>query len=1431
MRHLLFFLTTLLFSISLNAQNIFWIGNGNYETEYPLYTTYGTQKATTVIIKKEEIFASGGTAGYISEIRLFLSSPANTDITLSVEIGNTNASTAASAYFSEGIMSTAKTISTGTQGELSIPFNGNFYWSGSKNLLIRFCPQVATPGSASMVRATSVSGRASRPALNNCYSESTVLLNYRPNIGILMGNSSFTGFVYDSVTHAPIPGVKIFFPRTESLPGNPSVSEWTTPDGAFAFGNIPSGQNEVRIQKPGYEDLTISLNFSNGQPITHNFTMLESTPPCSFGYAALSPDQAEVRTRWRSPEKEVEFIYDDGTAESYITMEPGKRYAVFFDSLISNEKITPTKISMFSYDNYYPECYVDLIPIDKSTGLPATPFLQPELFIVGIEKWHSIMLTNSYNKFDSDYCVAMKAAANNTVKIGVDHSSSGRSYIYDDINGWQPYSGGNFLIRATCNTNDLHPLPGGSGPVGPVSFEYYRLKQGDEGFPALYTFLGESDTLVFTDTTWPQLTDGGYRWVNRVIYSMGRKSEIIFSPVVGKNWDDSVTFIINRGCNSDTSDFYILACNIDVVDSCYYGISSGNQVTFPKVWNGKYRLFAYSNNYGMIADTFSVYSDKIVNLFPQLLKPSPGELKIDTATTRLAWKIQPIYLDTILLVNFNTGSWPASCLGHGANWSIEQSGQDSLSARFSWTPQLTDYESRIKFLIENPDGSPNINKIRISYDIKLDNYATTNENTMAVEINGNYSSPLASYSNLNGSFGWRHESIITDYEYHTYDLSFVARGVNSYDINYWYIDNIFIDAFYVDMSPCFGGYNVSLDGNYILTTQDTSCILPSSLLAYGTEHTATVCAMYPGDSACASLTFTSGYLPPVDQAWATATEGTGYIGWIPPPLLSGSTLNKIGYEVVRNDSLISFTDPSAIGYTDEVIPDTALIYGVTVCYNTSPGGDTLRSDMVLCDTVQNSDALAIPFLEDWSSMSFEDNNWVFDPAQGNWSITPTYGKSGFCAAFNGTPVFNDYSYALVSPYFTASRFDCADILLSFDLKLLSNGSTENYLDIDINAGGQWIPLHQYQAQGSFEWTPVSTDITLWYNQPFRLRFRAWGNNSSLLGSWMIDNIRIDPVCKAASGLTLNQKTDGLTLNWYSPECLAGKSQPLFIHTWNGIPTETRVNEASIPLTSTVENKLSSLKLYNAGRGKSENYSLIVSSSEDIAIQDTINITAPISEGWIEINPSHGTEWLVNGKLALKAIPIGETTGLMTLSSDSNVIILAGISGQSMLPDNNSIWKSADDEIRSVIGYNVYRDGELITTSPVADTFYFDAPGFDQVHYYTVSAIHDGDCESDMSNEVLSDITIGYREQNADFYLNVSPNPANQYTEIKWQIAEEQDARLSLVSTLGNEVFFKELRQSSGVLKLNTSTISSGVYILRLKTNAGTTFIKKLTITR
>jgi len=1419
MKHLLFLLTYFLISLSLNAQSILWIGNGNYETEYPLYTTYGAQKATTVLIKKEELIAGGGTPGYVTEIRLFLSTPASTNITLSVEIGNTDATTAASADFSSESKTAVKTILMGSLGEITIPINGSFYWNGSKNLLVNFCPHVETDGATSMVKASLISGRTAKPVSNNCLPGGTALLNYRPNIGILLGHSSFSGIVYDSVTQEPIHGARIFFPGTVS---NPSVSEWTIPNGTFSFENIPAGQNVVRIQKPG-------LNFPNGQPLARNFAMLESLPPSQYGYAVLSPDQTEVIIKWKLPIKKIEYIHDDGTAESYITMEQGKRYAVFFDSLPSNEKLFPCDISIYNNDNSIMGCYVYQMPIDRSTGLPATPVDSMEIWTMSTEKWQLYNLFLPNKMFDGNFCIALGSPLINSTKIGVDQSSSGRSYIYDAVNGWQPYTGGNFLIRATCETNEINPIIGGKEAVGPVSYEFFRVKQGDEPQPALFTFLGESDSLVFADTNWPQLPDNGYRWANRVVYSMNRKSEFYFSPVVGKNWVDSVTFIFNRDCTGDTSRFDIVLINY-LYDSVYILSSTGNQLTFPAVWNGRYQLKVYSPNYGLIVDTITIYNDTIVSLFPQLLTPSPGELKIDTTTARLAWRIQPIYLDTLLQVNFNEGTWPASCVNHGANWGVEQSGQDSLSARFSWSPQLTNYESRIRFATGQVIN-PLSNKIRIRFDLKLDNYATTNENTMAVEINGYSSSPLCTYSNLNGSFDWRHESIIVDYGYQPEYLSFVARGVNSNDINYWYIDNILIDAFYVDPSPCFEGYNVSLDGNYILTTQDTTCLLPSSLLAYGTEHIATVCAMYPGDSACASLTFASGYLPPVDDAWATATEGTGYVGWVPPPLPSGTILNKLGYEVVRNDSLISFAEQSAIGYTDEGIPDTALIYGVTVCYNTFPGGDTLRSRMVLCDTVQNSDAMMIPFNEDWSAMSFEDNNWIFDPSQGNWSITPTSGKSGFCAAFNGTPVFSEYSYAMLSPYFSASLFDCADILLSFDLKLLCNGTSENHFDVDIFAGGQWIPLHQYQAQESFEWTPVSTDITLWNSEPFRLRFKAWGNNSSLLGSWMMDNIRIDPVCKAPIGLTLNQATEGITLNWEAPDCLTSKTVPLFIRPWNGIPTDVRVNEASLSFVSASGNGLASLKIYNAGRLKSENYSFIVSSSEGLNLMDTVNITAPVAEGWIEISPSRGLDWPVDGKLALRAIPAGETTGLLTLSSDSNAIILAGLSDVNTFPDAGLLWSSPDDDSRSVNGYQIYRDGVFLNSSPVADTFYIDIPGFDLIHYYTVSAIHGGNCESAMSNEVQSDITIGQQEEDGACLFTVGPNPANQYAEIAWHIAKEDKGRLSLITALGNEVFFTELGHSSGRLKLNTSTISSGVYLLRLKTSTGTTLIRKLTIAR
>ncbi|PKP18666.1 MAG: hypothetical protein CVU06_11980, partial [Bacteroidetes bacterium HGW-Bacteroidetes-22] len=223
--------------------------------------------------------------------------------------------------------------------------------------------------------------------------------------------------------------------------------------------------------------------------------------------------------------------------------------------------------------------------------------------------------------------------------------------------------------------------------------------------------------------------------------------------------------------------------------------------------------------------------------------------------------------------------------------------------------------------------------------------------------------------------------------------------------------------------------------------------------------------------------------------------------------------------------------------------------------------------------------------------------------------------------------------------------------------------------------------------------------------------------------------------------------------------------------------------------------------------------------------------APVAEGWIEISPSRGLDWPVDGKLALRAIPAGETTGLLTLSSDSNAIILAGLSDVNTFPDAGLLWSSPDDDSRSVNGYQIYRDGVLLNSSPVADTFYIDIPGFDLIHYYTVSAIHGGNCESAMSNEVQSDITIGQQEEDGACLFTVGPNPANQYAEIAWHIAKEDKGRLSLITALGNEVFFTELGHSSGRLKLNTSTISSGVYLLRLKTSTGTTLIRKLTIAR
>ena len=71
-------------------------------------------------------------------------------------------------------------------------------------------------------------------------------------------------------------------------------------------------------------------------------------------------------------------------------------------------------------------------------------------------------------------------------------------------------------------------------PPGDIDYQVWRLKQGEETNPGLWTTIGTTSNLMMTDNSWPSLPCGAYRWAVKAIYPGNRLSNAAFSNVIGK---------------------------------------------------------------------------------------------------------------------------------------------------------------------------------------------------------------------------------------------------------------------------------------------------------------------------------------------------------------------------------------------------------------------------------------------------------------------------------------------------------------------------------------------------------------------------------------------------------------------------------------------------------------------------------------------------------------------------------------------------------------------------------------------------------------------------------------------------------------------------------------------------------------------------------
>jgi hypothetical protein len=144
--------------------------------------------------------------------------------------------------------------------------------------------------------------------------------------------------------------------------------------------------------------------------------------------------------------------------------------------------------------------------------------------------------------------------------------------------------------------------------------------------------------------------------------------------------------------------------------------------------------------------------------------------------------------------------------------------------------------------------------------------------------------------------------------------------------------------------------------------------------------------------------------------------------------------------------------------------------------------------------------------------------------------------------------------------------------------------------------------------------------------------------------------------------------------------------------------------------------------------------------------------------------------------------------------------------------------------RSLLGYYVYRDGVQITPNLVLATQYTDIDLPLGMYTYYVTAKYTL-CESEPSNEVV--VVIDAINELTNSMINVYPVPAKDYVTVE---VSDDIRELRVLNYVGQVVLEQNVIKEKS-FQLNTSTLSSGTYMIEFTSENGNVASRRLVIAR
>ena len=491
-------------------------------------------------------------------------------------------------------------------------------------------------------------------------------------------------------------------------------------------------------------------------------------------------------------------------------------------------------------------------------------------------------------------------------------------------------------------------------PAGDVDYQVWRLQQGEETNPGLWTSIGTTTNLYISDNSWPSLPCGPWRWGVNAIYQGNRISAAAFSNVIGKCNTAEVTVNVLLTCAAHPLEgTSVLLTNTVYPDTNYFAFTdTAGKVIFPTVWKGNYELKVTRFTYPLTTQIIDVLGDMTVDMVLLQDKTPPSNLFVDDKSLLATWNSPRVAIEQFA-ETWNGGYGPNQWFEtpSNSNWSVYSAfGNPAPSARFYWSPTLTNYE---QYLTSNNVISGLFAPQQLlEYDIYLSNYSQTTVENLAIELwNGSAWVELKNWDNANGSIPWTSDVIdISTYNDVDFQLRFKAWGPDSYQINNWNVDNIYVISSDggTGYNPCVIGYNFYLNSVLSGFTVDTTYLIPPNLVQYGMSYNACVNAVYgSGYSTDACYTFTSHFLYPPINLQVEAVECAAYLTWEKPQMMDSFVVTDVQPRTEMPNASVEYS-PMAIttsgySYTDDLWD---ILFSWNATQGALPGIESNSSDKV-----------------------------------------------------------------------------------------------------------------------------------------------------------------------------------------------------------------------------------------------------------------------------------------------------------------------------------------------------------------------------------------------------------------------------------------------------------------------------------------------------